>query len=385
MRKRPTLLVSTCGTSLLTNALRGAPGEPTYERALVFDNANAASEEAIPEADRAALAELIRRARARLDDGDPAAVQRASAELNALLRIDGALAPDTLHYLIASDTYLGRATAAMVADYLAERGTQAQVIGIDGLSTASAAGFRDGIKELLRFLDETLAGFGETGASRQQSHHVVFNLTGGFKSLLGFMTAIGNFYADEVVYVFEGGRELLRIPKLPLRLDEIGLRASVGKLLLMSAGAYLPAAELTPLSPALLEEAGDDRYGLSVWGELVWRRLRDDWLAAELVDLPRLHYEDSFRKDFTRAERRVRIDLQETLADVSRRLGAAGGDTAALKGGRGGGLLYDNYTGRDSAYGHFRLTQGMRVSCEARGGTLYLRHVGAHDYVNDRP
>jgi hypothetical protein len=48
---------------------------------------------------------------------------------------------------------------------------------------------------------------------------VTFNLVGGFKSLQGYMQTLGMLFADESVYVFEGERELLRIPRLPLDID----------------------------------------------------------------------------------------------------------------------------------------------------------------------
>ncbi len=369
----PQLILSTCGTSILTNVAGASP-----LRSRINPNANARTAEDFAEDDRANLLALLAEARERIMGADESTASRLSAELNTLHRLDGVFDPNTLHYLIASDTHLGSATANLVADYLRARGSNAQVISIAGLSTASATGFRDGIKELLRFLDDDIEGFGE-------SHHVIFNLTGGFKSLLGFMTAIGNFYADEVVYVFESSPELLRIPKLPIRLDESGLRQSVDALLRMSVDDFLPAAEVASLSPALLEEAGDDRYGLSVWGELIWNRFRETWLADALVALPRITYEDSFKKDFRKLSTRQRVDLQQTLARVNQLLEAANGDTGALKGNRGGGLLYDQFSGKHSRYGHFRLNSGDRVSCEPQSGTLRLRHTGGHDYVNDNP
>lgn len=63
------------------------------------------------------------------------------------------------------------------------------------------------------------------------------------------------------------------------------------------------------------------------------------------------------------------------------------GGVARLK--QDGGLQYEDYQNRRSAdgrpIGHFRLTQGRRVSCIAEGGSLRLRHFGAHDQVNNNP
>jgi CRISPR/Cas system-associated protein Csm6 len=52
---------------------------------------------------------------------------------------------------------------------------------------------------------------------------VVFNLTGGFKSVQGFLQAISSFYADETIYIFQFSSELLQIPRLPIKLDTQGI------------------------------------------------------------------------------------------------------------------------------------------------------------------
>jgi hypothetical protein len=59
---------------------------------------------------------------------------------------------------------------------------------------------------VIRWCQDTLPGYRESG------YHIVFNLTGGFKSIQGWMQTLGMFYADEIVYIFETGKELLPGP-----------------------------------------------------------------------------------------------------------------------------------------------------------------------------
>jgi hypothetical protein len=58
------------------------------------------------------------------------------------------------------------------------------------------------------------------------------------------------------------------------------------------------------------------------------------------------------------------------------------GDTAPLK--SDGGLLYEVYQNK-GGIAHFRITQGIRVSCVASEGTLILRRYGKEPDVNKNP
>ena len=373
----PTLLLSTCGTSSLTNHLRAHP-VPGFHGGHLNQLTNYARLEEMPEGQRANVSQLLDTARERLPTLDAAAAALASAEINGITRVEGGLEPGTQHYLLATDTYVGRATAGIIKAWLSVRGLQAAVFPIEELNTNSSDSFMAGAKNLLEFVDGTVAEFGE-------SHRVVFNLTGGFKSLLGMMTTLGAFYADEIVYVFESGDDLIRIPRLPIRLDNGLFRDHAAALLRMSRDEYLPEAEVQGLPGALLEAAGEGRYGLSVWGELLWKRNREDILSDDLQELPYLRYETSFVDDYRKLQKPQRVEVQETLARVSALLATSKGSREALLGHRAGSLKYEQFSGNKSAYGHFRLSGGRRVSCEPTAKGLTLRHVGEHDYVNDRP
>ena len=267
----PTLLLSTCGTSLLTNLA----GE---QRGLITRHANARTPEEVPAADRAILEGFIATAAERLLTADNAGKERLSAELNGLLRYYGGQlgrSRDT-HWLIATDTWLGTATAVAIAAVLEAAGQVVTIRRIQDLRTGNLAEFRSAMAELARLCAQEVEGLSQGG------WRVVFNLTGGFKSVQGFMQALGMLYADESVYVFEGTTELLRLPRLPISLDAAALaREHQAVLRRLAAGLPVAAAQARDLPDALLME-DEGQVTLSVWGDLVWAQAGPALLAERL-------------------------------------------------------------------------------------------------------
>lgn len=124
----PNLVLSTCGTSLLTNLA----GE---QRGLVIRHANATTPKEVPEPDRRILAGLI-------------------------------------------------ATAAAIARVIAAAGGLVEVKRIPDLRTDDQAAFRAAMAELVRLCAHEVRDF------RAAGWRVVFNLTGGFRSVQGFMQVL---------------------------------------------------------------------------------------------------------------------------------------------------------------------------------------------------
>jgi putative CRISPR-associated protein (TIGR02619 family) len=286
-----------------------------------------------------------------------------------------------MHVLIATDTALGRLAAELVREYLRSKDFTVDVYAPPELSTATPEAFSRGIKELIEWCEKTIPGYQRNG------YRVIFNLTGGFKSLQGYLNIVGMFYADKLVYIFEGSQELLTIPRLPIRVDHEALHEHRVPLTMMAEGHLIPRAQVPSIPGGLLDIHGE-LTTLSDWGLLVWTRARDKLLGDDLLDFPRLAYSGRFHKAFDRATASQRVALQETLAKIAGLLQDSGGDPTPLR--QDGGLQYDNYTHRRTSdgrpIGHFRLTRGRRVSCTLEaGGILLLRTFGEHDNVNDNP
>lgn len=284
------LILSTVGTSLLTNSnpdqrkflgktANLKDGELTAEQRRCIDNALAIS-------------------RQRLLDAKQDAIPELSAELNGLYRFyAGRLAPTDgdapdYHMLICTDTFQGSAIGYMICDWLLDRGFPAEARVVQGLNTSGVETFRMALSELARQCGDAVSDYRDAG------YLVVFNLTGGFKSINGFMQALGMLHADECIYVFETQAELLRLPRLPIKPDPEGI---VGRHLQvfrqLDYGRNLPADACRAIPETLLFQV-DDRVILSDWGRAVWIGCRDRYYRKDLQPplSPRLRFDDRVKK-----------------------------------------------------------------------------------------
>lgn len=208
----PDFILTTCGTSILTN------GADDATRRVATAQANA-SEAEVPDADRELLERVAEDRRRRLDGGDLETAARASAELAGLVRFYGdRFTPEAkrrdVHYFLASDTFVGRMTRDLAMGWLRnQRFEQVVPLDVPGIRTSSLGEFRLGTADLTERLEDLVR------AQRGARHRVSFNLAGGFKSVNAYLQMLGALWADEVFFVFEGSPELIRIPRLPVTLD----------------------------------------------------------------------------------------------------------------------------------------------------------------------
>ena len=289
------LVVSTCGTSVLTN------GAGNDMRKLLVRCANK-KEMDIPSPEREAMDRWIeeRSKELKIACDDPAA--RMSAEINGLLafyRVEGTDVRDDgqdEHYLLVTDTYLGRRAFLCISGWIKRRfGRPPQMVSAGGLNTADISDFRAALADIVHQLDRQhrLLDW------RNQGYHVVFNLTGGFKSVNGFMQTIGMLFANECFYLFEGSRELMRVPRLPIGLDTTGaFGANLAAVRRMANGAELTRIECGTLPETLLFEVSGSGVTLSEWGLSLWIAERREHYGKALMDpiSVRLRFSDHFQR-----------------------------------------------------------------------------------------
>jgi putative CRISPR-associated protein (TIGR02619 family) len=367
---KPKIIISTIGTSLLTNQVdRTNPDEKLWQKQL-RDEANASLKTtSIPV--RAVIDSLKQRAEEQLQQGIKA-VRRASAELNGIYGIydqNFSQAQQDMHWLIATDTAQGQVTAEIVQRFLVQHGLNpVQIYAPAGLSTQSTQHFTEGVDALIVWLQETIAPL-------RDRYHVIFNLVGGFKSLQGYMNTIGMFHADEIIYIFEGeGSQLIKIPRLPIEVDETALAPHALALALADAGG-ITEQDATGIPEIMLGDIGD-RKVLSTWGLLIWQNIQIKFLSQDLLPFPCLHYAQTFKNDYARIKDPTeRRKIQMVLAEVSSALAESKGDTSDLK--RFKYTRYQNSNGID----HFYVDYHMRISCRKRDDCLELRYYGTHDHV----
>ncbi|WP_017315179.1 hypothetical protein [Mastigocladopsis repens] len=374
------VIISTIGTSLLTNQInRANPDEKDWYSHL-RDTANL-SEKETPENVKNIISTLKQRADAQLSSAKISQIRRSSAELNGIYGIyqeNLSQGKEDIHFLIATDTAQGKTSAQIVEDFLRKQGVNnINIPHLSGLSTASTEAFSLGIDELIVWLQKTIPPL------KESQYKICFNLVGSFKSLQGYLNSIGMFYADEIIYIFEGEKsELITIPRLPIAVDISLIKPHSLQLALLDAGVELAANETVGIPEAMLAEI-DGKMMLSTWGQLIWNQCKDELLSGDLLLFPRLEYQNSFSSDYNRErEEKPRVKLQETLAKVSCLLTNSNGDTSILK--EHGGLQYDKYTNMGDI-DHFRITQGVRVSCVSSQGKLILRRYGKEEEVNKNP
>jgi putative CRISPR-associated protein (TIGR02619 family) len=368
----PQIIVSTVGTSLLTNQIDRQQEGDWF--ALLSKYANKQASETPPEIqDR--INTLSQRAKQKLSAGKLEDACKASAELNGIGGIyqkDLSQGKNDIHYLIATDTTQGQTTAQIIREYLVANGiVNVNIPSSNGLSTASTQAFSGGIDGVIEFLETEVKPL-------RSSYEVVFNLTGSFKSLQGYMNTLGMFYADRIVYIFEGDNsKLITIPRLPISIDQSQLVPHAVTMALLAKGDGVGDNEVQGLPEGLIAEV-DGRYILSNWGNLMWKRGKDDLLGDRLLDFPGLVYGDRFRADFKGGTAADRVVLQETLARVSYLFTTGGNSTKQLV---GGGLQYSPLVSK--GVDHFRVNLSLRVTCRVEDARLVLYRYGSHAIEDD--
>jgi putative CRISPR-associated protein (TIGR02619 family) len=293
---KPLYVLSPCGTSLLTNV--AASGKRDDQRNVIFPNSNARQRQDIPSQDLPLLEDLLASAAVMLQKADPTQAATLSAELNSLLKIVGQEPPGSVgqnyYQLLCTDTWLGESTAKIIQQWLENKGYNTQIKRQTDLQTADSDAFQLALAELVRWFEEEMDSW-------QQQYRIIFNLTGGFKSVQGFLQTMASFYADETVYIFETGKDLIRIPRLPIRME-------APEVLIDQLEFFRCLDQEIPLPvpneiPDILLMSVDGETCLSAWGELVWKRNQRDIYSKKVYASP--YKKIRFGKQFLKSTRHL--------------------------------------------------------------------------------
>lgn len=284
-------ILSPCGTSLLTNFAKD-----DKQRSLIYKHANEKNKSDVPEADRAVLSEIIEQLALTIETAGYKQAQEMSAELNSIIKFYGGVLPKTndFHLLICSDTWLGEVTAGFVSKWIL-RACPDMIVVIHrqkDLQTREMTTFQWALSALVKKLYEELPGY------RAAGYDIIFNLTGGFKAVQGFLQSIANFFADETIYIFEKSEMLMRIPRLPVRLDAV-------EIVEKNLACFRNLAMEVPYEgnitiPETMILSIDDSVELSAWGEVLWNEAREQLYKAKLWPSPnpgKIRYGSGFQKN----------------------------------------------------------------------------------------
>ena len=376
------VVISTVGTSVLTNQIdRDIDDNGWYERLQQTANYTDNEIQHYPDIKQFIL-ELKERAEQELSSNDTEKIRKASAELNGIYglyneQIEQGI-PD-MHLLVTTDTAQGQIAAEIVESFLNSKGLT-NIITHDqsGLSTASSDIFVEGMAKLFPSIQETIKKW------KKSKYTIWFNLVGGFKALQGYFNTIGMFYADEIIYVFEGSNQLIKIPKLPVKVDVSEIKPYEVQLAMMDVGEISTSWEEAQKVPKEWVFVIEPKMILSAWGELLWDQCKEELLSKEKpLPFPKLEYHESFLNDYQAKPANEKIILQENLARAACLLKNHKDGISAMK--QDGIFKLRRYKGKHKDLDHFDLPKDRRISCIARENILYLRHYGEHDYVNDNP
>ena len=222
-----------------------------------------------------------------------------SAELNGLLtyyRAAGTNIEDAgqdQHYLVSTDTYLGERASYCISNWWERKsGGRLTNITAGGLNTANMEDFRTALADIVFKFD----GLG-LADWRREGFHVAFNLTGGFKSVNGFIQSLGMLFADECFYFFEGSQEIMRVPHLPLKLDaRSAFEHNLFSVRQMANKIEVDSKDCTGIPETLLFKVSGSAT-LSEWGSTLWIAERKEIYGEGLMKplSRKLRFSDKFR------------------------------------------------------------------------------------------
>lgn len=309
-------ILSPCGTSLLTNVA------PPEKKGAIFANANKQKDEIEPD-DLAILTEIAGTAEEKLMSAGFQTAARLSAELNGIIQIYGSSfrGKNDHHLLLSTHTFLGETTSAIVAKWLLSQGDKPAVelhrqadLQTDNLET-----FHLALSDLIKKLSDDIPSF------REKGYRIVFNLTGGFKVVQGFLQSVAHFFADESVYIFETSQSLLRIPRIPVKLDVMEpILANLRDF--RRLGLELECRPSKDIHETFLYVI-DGKAMLSPWGKLVWEQSKGEIYRQRPWDSPsdKIRFGDEFAKSVAGLEaRRIKI-VNERIDQLANHLERPGG------------------------------------------------------------
>ena len=245
--------------------------------------------------------------------------KRVSAELNAIYTLENdKLSKNTIHLLLATDTFLGYNTAKVIEGVLRSEGIEnVQVISIGGLRTKEVEEFRLALAVLVKRLDEILPGY------REKGYEIIFNLTGGFKSIQGFLQSIAPFYSDKSVYIFESNKELLTIPSLPVKLVDTEIiekhLSTMRRLFLELDVPEESAKEL----PEIYWWSIEGKAALTEWGTLSFKNAKKILYGRSVYPAPsgKILISDNVIKDLNaKFDEKRKREFNITIDDLTRNL-----------------------------------------------------------------
>lgn len=303
--KTKKLIISPCGTSILTN------GATQEVRKVLTNNANF-KEKQISKEDKDSIDARVNEVKKEIENLSLNDAKKKSAELNSLIQYykNDLNRPQDHHILIKTDTYLGNKTAEIIKYYLEQQNLVVEILDIKDLQTNDLNSFQLALSEIVQDFSVRLNSY-------KKEYEIVFNLTGGFKSIQGFLQVLAMFYADKTIYIFESGNELLEIPKIPIKFNEIEIfEKYLNEFRKLSLGIDCDSSNIPNIYLLHL----DDEVSLSPWGKLAWENAKQLIYEKKFYDSPidKIRYSTGFLKNIKNLQPNRVKELNEKIDDLMR-------------------------------------------------------------------
>ena len=358
-------VLTSCGLSMLTNYLKKFNIFP----AEVYKYSNLKKDE-IDKEFLGKVEDAVRNLKNEIVNYSDEELKKLSAELNALISFyKGDFDKKDFHLLFVTDTYLGELVADILKTFLETKGINTQKFIAKDLKTSSLEEFEVALSDVVKELSGVLENFKGNG------YEIIFNLTGGYKSVNSFLQTMATLWADKSIYIFEGSSELLEIPKLPLKIDEEIFRRYFNVFRKLEKGLELREDEIKNIPSALIMKIGNN-YGLSSWGEIIWQKYKLEVMKSEIFTplSEKIVYSKEFLKDFENLNPSEKFQLNKSIEKL---------ENFVEKGENLKSLRYHNLKGEIAKkYSHefypFDGNDSRRVYCNERDGKIILEKIDEH-------
>ena len=359
------LILTSCGLSLLTNYLKKFNIFPNE----VYKYSNC-DESEIDKEFKLKVNKALDSLKEEIVNLPASELKKLSAELNALLNFyKDELKTEDMHLLLYTDTYFGKKVTEVLKYFLENKGFGVIDFLAKDLKTSNIEEFQLALNEVVKDISEIINNF------KLQNYEIIFNLTGGFKSVNSFLQTMASLYADKSIYIFETSNELLEIPKLPINIDEKFFEENSDILRKLEKGLEVEKEKLEKLPKSVVLKI-DNEYILSPWGEIVWQKYKNELLSKVLIIpiVKNIKYSKEFIKDFEKLNPSEKYQLNKTIEKL---------ENYVLKKENLKSLKYHSLSGQISQkYSHefypFDGNNSRRVYCNEKDNYIVLDRIGGH-------
>lgn len=202
-------------------------------------------------------------------------LQSTSAEIKSLYKLG--VNEDTFNYLICSDTAECRICTEFLKKFIEEKfESQSSILKIDGLKVDNSQDFQTkGLKnlgkEVLKILDEL------THENRiNENNPVIFNLTGGYKATIPYLTIFAMLYKIPICYIYEDTDEIIEIPPVPINYDFEFIKNNVETFVEIEANTAISRLpqNISNINKKIYFQQEGNSFTTSYFGDIMWEKYK---------------------------------------------------------------------------------------------------------------